>query len=296
MMPRPYSSIALLIVVLLALGNASAQDGDEAVPYIQARGLNAPVLEGWEDQSSGDVAQFHLAEAGATIRTAMVEANDAINAVANELEHMAGSAPAQPLYEGKVNLADGTWTVLAYDISAAVTASFMARRLGEQFVVISFVESAPETRTIMLTLARADEAQADAAPEIGRALEQTVGFELSQPEEARIVELPSGEWLIYERIGLSAMGMVYGNESYIALQEGELGDLAVLADAWNRTLLGFFITPDNSGYLALGLAVVFVILGTLVFSFVWRERSIQKDLALLDALSRADESSQSAGI
>ena len=47
-----------------------------------------------------------------------------------------------------------------------------------------------------------------------------------------------------------------------------------LADAYNRTLLGFFITPDNSRYLALGLAATFVILGLLVLgSLFWRERN-----------------------
>ena len=62
-------------------------------------------------------------------------------------------------------------------------------------------------------------------------------------------------------------------------------DLAALADAYNRTLLGFFVTPDNSQYLALALAVVLVILGTLLGSLYWRERNVRKDLALLEELA-----------
>ncbi len=295
MMARKITSVVLLLAAFLMLGSANAQDSEEMAPYFRGSGFNVPRLAEWDNQSSGEIAQFYFAEAQATIRTAIVAADEVLAAVEAELAELLTIEIGQPIYSDKVNLADGTWNVLVYDVDAATSASVMARRHEGRFVVISFVESAPETRTIMLTIARADEEQDNAAPEIGRALEQTVGFELGQLEEAGIVELPSGEWLRHKRIGLSALGMVFGNDSYIALQEGELGDLAALADAWNRTLLGLFITPDNSGYLALGLAVVFVILGTLIFSFVWRTRSIQKDLALLDALSRADEQSRSGG-
>ena len=93
----------------------------------------------------------------------------------------------------------------------------------------------------------------------------------------------------YGGVSAAAMGMVFGNDSYVALQEGQLGELPALAEAYNRTLLGFFITPDNSGYLALGLAVVAVILGTLVFSFFWRSRGLQKDLAMIEELAREEE-------
>ena len=85
------------------------------------------------------------------------------------------------------------------------------------------------------------------------------------------------------------MGMVFGNDSYLALQAGPPGDLATLADAYNQALLGFFITPDNSSYLALGLAVVVLILGGLILSFGWRARSLDQDAALIQQLTQADD-------
>ena len=279
----------MLLVALVACGSVIANDSDRTMPYFQARGFNVPILDGWEDQSSAEIAQFYLSEARATIRTALVPINDAISAVERDLEDLLGVDTGQPVYSDKVNLADGTWNVLVYDIDATTTASVMARRHEARSVVISFVETDPEARTVLLTMARTDEALEAAAPEIARAVANLTGIGLQELDDEGATELPSGAWAVYRRPTLAAMGMVFGNDSYVALQEGQLGDLGALADAYNMTLLGFFITPDNSSYLALGLAVVFVILSTLVFSFGWRSRSLEKDLALIQELARDDE-------
>ena len=104
-------------------------------------------------------------------------------------------------------------------------------------------------------MARTDEALDAATPEIARAIAKLTGIALQELDDEEVIELPSGAWAVYRRPTLAAMGMVFGNDSYVALQEGQLGDLAALADAYIMTLLGFFITPDNSSFLALGLAV-----------------------------------------
>ena len=289
MMPRLRRTIASLFVALLALGGAFAQDSSESVSYVQARGFNVPVLEGWSDQTTEAVAQFHLAEAEATIRTALVAGADPLAAAQSDLADWLGKAVGPSVYSDKVNLADGTWHTLIFDIDTTTTASVMARQDDAHVIVISFVERAPEARTVLLTLAQADDRLDNAAPEIGRALQQIADVELGSLDDKGIIELPSGEWQVYERGGLSAMGMIFGNDSYVALQEGAPGGLAALADAYNRTLLGFFITPDNSLYLALGLITTFGILGLLILSYVWRGRAAQQDLVLLNALSDEDD-------
>ena len=277
--------IATFFLALLTFGGARAQDGEGATaPYFQSSAFNAPMLEGWQNQSSGDIAQFHLARAAATIRTTTVKASDPVEAAEADLAALTGIRASQPVYSDKVNLADGTWNALVYDLDAATTASVMARIAGERIAVISFVERDPAARTALLTVARADDSPGEASREIGLALEAIGGVSLAALERAEDASLPSGEWALYAGEGVQAMGLVFGNDSYVALRAGELGDLAVLADAYNRTLLGFFITPDNSLYLALGLAAVFVILGALVGSLYWRERNMRKELALLEAL------------
>ncbi len=289
MTARLLKACALVFVLLLALGGAAAQDSVQTVPYLQTSGFNVPVLAGWDNQSTDAIAQFYSAEYKATIRAQIVALEDPPAAARTVLASWLDIETGPPVYNGKVNLADGTWHVLAFDINAATTASVMARRHGQGSVVISFVEAAPEARTMLLTLAQTDDALNTAAPEIDLALDPFAGVELAQLDDAGNIDMPSGQWQVYERPRLRALGMVFGNDSYIALQEGELGNLAALADAYNRTLLGFFVTPDNSLYLALGLAAAFAVLGLLVLSFFWRSRGIQQELALIETLTSDEE-------
>lgn len=286
---KRFSAISFIVLLLVSLTGSilKAEDGEGAsTSYFQSYAFNVPFLEGWEDQSADVIAQFHLAEARATIRTATVSGDDVIAAAEADLAALTGAEIPQPIYRDKVNLADGTWHVLVYDVDDETTASAMARQAGEGVVVISFVERDPAARTTLLIMAQADDSHDDASREILLAIEalaESLPSDLAQREN---LILPSGEWVVYAGDDAAAMGMVFGNDSYVALQVGAPGDLAALADAWNRTLLGFFITPDNSRYLALGLAAVFIILGTLVGSLYWRERNLRKDLALLEQLAR----------
>ncbi len=289
MMMRSRCIFLLALLVLLAGGTALAQEDLPEVAYFQSRGFNVPKLLGWQEQSSEEIAQFYQEAAAATIRTAIVSGDDVIAAVEVDLARLLGEEVSEPLYEGKVNLADGTWMVLVYDIDAETTASVMARQDEGQVIIISFSESDPAARTVLLPVARGDESLEDAAPEIAFALASFTEVALEELGAPDKVELASGEWLRFSGEAAMAMGMVFGNDSYVAVQTGQLGDLALLADAWNRTLLGFFITPDNSVYLALGLASVVVILGTLILSFVWRSRNLWRDLALIEELAREDE-------
>ncbi len=280
--------IAVFALLLAALPALAQQDADEAAPYFQSPAFNVPALAGWADQSNGDAAQYHFAAARATIRTALAPAADATAAATAELERLVGMPIGEPVFSDKANLADGTWTNLIYDIDETATASIMARRAGDRFVVISFVEQDPAARALMLTIPQADDTAETARAEMSAALASFAGVDLHDDAALQAIDLPSGSWRAYSDEGVQALGLVFGNDSYIALQTGDLGDLAALADAWNRTLLGFFITPDNSAYLALGLAAAFAILALLLLSFAWRARGIRQDIALLRELERDD--------
>ena len=284
MMRRGMFLTALLLAVIG--GWTLAQD---EVAYYQSAAFNVPILAGWQDQSAAGAAQYHLEAEQATIRVAMVDASDAQAGAEADLRRWLGAAPGQPVYSGKVNLADGTWRSLVYDMDETRAASVMARQAGNRVIVISFLESDPAARTLMLTVAQADDTQPDASPEIAAAAMSLAGVDMTSLAPLGIASLPSGEWSTFETDSVSAMGMVFGNDSYVALREGAPGDLAALADAYSRALLGFFITPDNSLYLALGLAASFLILGLLAGSFVWRGRNLRKDLALIAQLQKQAE-------
>ncbi len=286
---KPTRIALILLWLLLIGGGVGGSDHEAAVPYYRASGFNVPILEGWANQSGADFAQFALVEAQATIRTARVSAADGLAAAQSELSELLGLDIGQPVYSNKVNLADGTWQVLVFDIDDATTASVMSRRADSEHVVITFVERNPAARIVLLTTTQADDTLEDAAPEIATAVEAIAGITMNELSPAENITLPSGEWIVYASDIVTAMGMVFGNDSYMALREGEPGDFAALADAYNRTLLGFFITPDNSRYLALGLAAVFLILGTLVFSFGWRARSLRQGMELIEQLAREED-------
>ena len=286
MMMQTAIRIVALISALLTTGLVMSEDGEETTtPYFQTRAFNVPMLAGWDDQSGEDFAQFYLPAAEATIRTAIAPQDDIVAAASAELSDAFGIEVGRPIYQGKVNLADGTWSVLVYDKDEETTASVMARLADSGVVVISFVERDPAAWTALLTIAQANDTLVDPTPEIALAVESIAGRALSELNRAESIRLPSGQWTVYAGEDLSAIGMIFGNDSYVALREGAPGDLAALADAYNRTVLGFFITPDSSHYLALGLAVVFGILAALVGSLFWRERGLRKDLALLEQLA-----------
>ena len=271
------------LCALWPCGGLLAQE-EPPVPYFQSAAFNAPIPAGWQDQSRAGIAQFYQAAAQATIRTRIVPAGDVADAVEQDLQAWLGSPVGSPVYQGKVNLADGTWRSLVYQIGDDTTASVMARPNETGIIVISFVEAHPAAKIIMLTIAQAE--QNDAQTEMTAAL-QTFKIsgraDLSAPQT---LTLSSGEWLLQSSAAAAAMGRALGNDSYIALAEGGAESLPELADAYHSSLLGFYITPDTSTFLWLGLAASFGILGILLFSFVWRRRGLQKELVLIQTLTQ----------
>ena len=278
---------AALLWTFLTTCSLLAQD--ETVPYFQSTAFNAPILEGWEDQSSESIAQFYQPTAQASIRTRVIAANSAVTAAEQDLQAWLGNPVEAPIYQDKVNLADGTWTALVYQINADATASVMARANETDVIVISFVEDHPAARIIMVTIAQADGAQDNAQTEMAAALETFSIAGRADVSEPQTVTLPSGEWLLQAGETAAVMGRVFGNDSYLAIAEGDVDNLPELANAYHTSLLGFFVTPDNSDFLRLGLAALFGILGVLLFSFFWRGRNVQKELALVQALAREDD-------
>lgn len=285
--------LALLITVISILGVMAQDEESEeelpVIPYFQSYAFNVPILDSWEDQSTDDIAQFYQPDAQATIRTNVIFNPDSIAGAEADLEAFLESDLPDPIYSEKVNLADGTWAVLVYQIDDATTASAMSRVDDGRTYVVSFIESNSDATIIMATIAHSEEAQDDPTPEIATAVAtftSTAPADLSDPET---MILPSGEWTYQSADNVEAMGWIFGNDSYLAIADGDIDNLSELANAYNTTLLGFFVTPDNSGYLALGLIASLGTLAILLLSIWWRSQSLQKDLAVIQQLAEDDE-------
>ena len=285
-----------IVWVILGVTGVIAQDGvaEEdlpVVPYFQSSAFNAPVLEGWENQSTEDVAQFYRAEAQATIRTAVVNNGDSVAGAKQDLEAFLGTTLGEPIYNDKVNLADGTWAVLVYQVDEDTTASAMARQNDGRSFVVSFIESNPDVNIFMATIAHSDDSDADnPVLEIGTAVEtftSTSADDLSEPET---IDLPTGKWTLQtDGDSVTALGWIFGNDSYLAIADGTVDNLPELANAYNTSLLGFFITPDNGFYLILGLTVSLGTLIILLMSIILRSRGLEKDLAVIRQLAQDDD-------
>lgn len=283
-----------LLCALLSATGGLAQDGvaEEdlpVIPYFQSSAFNTPVLTDWENQSTEDIAQFYLADAQATIRTAVVDVSDSIVGAQQDLEAFLGTTLDEPIYNEKVNLADGTWAVLVYQVDENTTASAMARQNEGRSFVVSFVENNPDVTIIMATVAHTDDSDADnPLLEMGSAVEAFTSASADDLSDPETIALPSGEWTIQTNDTVSVMGWIFGNDSYLAVADGDIANLPELANAYNTTLLGFFITPDNGFYLILGLTVSLGTLAILLLSIILRSRGLEKDLAVIQQLAQDD--------
>lgn len=285
--------LALLWAMLTVFAGVAQGESEEELPvisYFQSQIFNVPVLDGWENQSTDDLAQFYHADAQATIRTALVNVSDSIVGAQQDLEDFLGSELDEPIYSDKVNLADGTWAVLVYQVDDNTTASAMARQDEGRTFVVSFIESNPDVSVIMATIAHTDDSdEDDPTLEIVTAVESFTSISADDLTDTETIMLPSGEWTIQTNgDDVTAMGWIFGNDSYLAVADGSIDNLPDLANAYNTTLLGFFITPDNGGYLMLGIVVSLGTLAILIFSIFWRARNLEKDLAVIQQLVEDD--------
>lgn len=288
---------ALLALLLLALPLA-AQDEEEApaeelteIPYFQSEQLfNVPVLTDWTNASDNRTARFELDDLSATIIVDAVRAGSTMAGAEAVLSAELEELP-EPDYTDSVNLADGTWEQAIYR-AGDTTASALARSDNGRVFVVAFIERDPAADTAMLVVRGAD-AQASTDPGAGilAALRTLVDADFAlQPDETTQVDLPSGAWTrthyeTDEDEEITAFGFVFGNATYTTITTGDPEAKARLADAFNTIFLGFFVTPDNSAFLWLGVVVTLAIIGGLLFSFYWRAASARRDLATIEQLA-----------
>lgn len=293
--------LALLLLLALPIAAQDAQENEAAeaeaelpvIPYFKSStGFNVPILETWANQSDGATASFTNEELQARIFVTAYDGLDEKAAIRRALETLLGaeaSAAAESRYEGLVNLADGTWEQELF-LSGDQSVSALAKTREGRTYVVAFVEAVPAAETWMFVVQNPPQTtEADPLPGVREAAQTVLSLELpAVPDAVEAVSLPSGTWTrasySAEDAQVAAFGLVFGSATYVALTTGDTEAKAAAADAFNTIFLGFFLTPDNSLYLYLGLIVTAVIMLGLIGSMLWRINNARKDARMLAAL------------
>lgn len=299
----------LVLLMLLLAGTTFAQPepqttpeatDEEALPviaYFQTYAFNVPVLTGWTNQSAGNVALFTHDDFNASIRVEdVITTSIAQQGIQQALEARFGDAlPDEPAFTNTVNLGDGAWVQMIYQLSTGETVSAFANARNNRTYVITFSEENPEADTYMLIVQREEDEGMETS--VLQAIQTLIDPDFTyEGVMVDTVTLPDStrEWTRYEYDSatagtITALGYGFGRAVYTTISTKDDGDALALAQAFSTIHLGFFTTPDNIVYLFVGLVTTFVILGVLIFSMMWRWRGARQDLALLEQLRDASK-------
>ncbi len=281
-----------LIVCLVIIFPVIAQEETEedTVSYVQHPYFNVPKLYNWEEKSTDTLAQFVYLDFPAQIQTIAVETDKVDVGIKRAVLEATDIEVDTATYEGRVNLADGTWNLRVFQPDEVTTISAMGQVRDNLTYVISFIESSPDSNMQMLILRNEEDGEEDPTPAMREILSQFTQLDAeSEPEDTTVHDLPSGEWAQFtfnvDDTPISILGMVFGNHTYLTFAQGDIEQAPEMSNAFNTTVLGFFVTSDNTEFLYLALAVSFGLLILFGLSLWYRANNLRKDVQVIQQLA-----------
>jgi hypothetical protein len=272
-----------------------AQDDDgEAEPlpvipyYTSQEGgqqFNIPIPSNWAVVDSNETL----------IRMASPAVDDSIYVIAEEavnqddavlagLERILPDHNFESRYQSSVTIDGLPWGNYVFDITEGGTVSAFARAQDDQTYVMYYINQDDTTEIYMPTV-EVDEEGAG----LQTALEAIYpGFD-AEPQNTSEVRLSSGVWIrndfeLEDGGELHTLHQERFGKTYVVIENGD----GTVIDAVNKSLytslFGFFITPENTNYLILGLGATFGLIVILVISYMVRHRNAEKDLELIRQL------------
>lgn len=290
---------AVLLALLLFSALIAAQDetADEDLPEIEvyrsSESFNVPILPApWTLTDQDGTAIFEHTEFGARIEITAPRTLDDDEAIAEALRTLGIDEPGESLVDDRIGIPNGTWTQQVYSAEdTSISALALVRR--DRTFVMTLVEESPAYDAYHLAVRTPIENVQD-VPQIddGIALALDTLFSEPFPDDAsrEIVSVGSGDWLRLETDERTIAALQFGGITYTLFVTGDV-DAVALADAFNTVFLGFFITPENDGFLYLGLGVTALIFVVFLGSMWIRQNNAKKDLALIEELARDDNNS-----
>jgi hypothetical protein len=273
--------LALLLTgLMLAVGAAFAQETERDLVTLYSHPTeryHVFIPPGWQDFSTPQFAQMERGMTqmvGRSLPTGSVE-----SALADTLAAFAPNlADLTPTLLDPVTLNNGTWQIALYPpIEAGTLTGFVQRYEDVTYVLL--MRSGADSRPIFVPIPV--EGGLSAAVEAAAAL---AGFSeasvTSAGEEAvEVVDQAYTPFTLTTETGeVEAWARTVGGNALV-LVGGAAEDAAVFS-----IVLDFFITPETTSYLYLGVAVSAIVLGLLVLSMILRARGLRADLRTLQQL------------
>jgi len=286
-------SLTLFILIALSVGISAQEDGEELpiIPYVSTSGaieqFNIPVPNGWRNVGTSDLPHLVTSDVEAGIYVVAVGSDELEPGVQTAIEQVIPDFDAEPRSVGELNMDGNIWTQTVYDLDddTDVTAFSLLR----DSVVYSLLYVNEEPSNFYMVATRPEEGGVEAG--ITEALGNLYPSFAGEPISTTEVELSNGTWLRqdYEEINgqpVSVLGQLRGNTTFVVVEQGEANKIERVNKAYYTVLFGFFVTPESTSYLYMGLATVFGFAGFLILSMVLRYRNAVKDTELIRQLAQ----------
>lgn len=274
---------ALLIGLLLAAGAAFAQEAEpEDKPEVTlyshpTERYHVFIPPGWVDFST---PQFARMESDTTqIVARAFPTGDVETALAQTLtEFLPNLADLTPTLLDPVTLNNGVWQIALYPpIETGALTGFVQRYEDATYVLL--MRSGANSRPIFLPLPA--DGGLSAAVETAAELAgfSAVSVTSAGEQAVEVADQAYAPFTLTTETGeIEALARTVGGNAFV-LVGGSADDAAVFS-----IVLDFFITPETTNYLYLGIAVSAIILGVLVISMILRARGLHADLRTLQQL------------
>lgn len=262
------------------------------IPYFvaedSARKFNVPLPFDWQNVSTDpNIAHFAHPDGLGDIYALPIDNMDAQAAAEAAIKRILGGDMALTArYSGRFQLDGNDWGKYAFASENGAFTAFTQTRDGTVYVLVYHYPKPDREFYFMAQNVVGDDVQGAVLTAL-----RSIYPELPDtPTTESIVTLSNGDWTrqtyAIDDASVSALWQERGGVVYIALENGDGVVVDVVNKALFTSLFGFFITPQNTAYMVLGLAVTFGILAVFVVSLWARHRNLSRDAALVAELAR----------
>lgn len=268
--------IALLMLSLLVALPVSAQEATEEAPTFVF--YNSPndrfhvlIPPGWENRSTD--AYAHFVSGTEQIYALPARTSDTTEGMQTALQTI--GVEVNPFAQSEVRLSNGTWSQKLYTLEdgRAVTA------FGQSFEGMTYTIAYVSENGARPLLAQSDIVTSG----IAGALE-LVGAQIA-PNDLGELSADSAGWVQTSVAGDTAYSVTArqtGGATFVSVQPAETAQPPEVF--FYTLLLDFFVTPETTDYMALGLAAVGLIMLVVLGTMWLRWRNLRQDMRTLDAL------------